>query len=98
MNKFIPLDKRSKKEQKKFHSMQRHDWNGLNPATRITPNGKGYDRNKIKDEERKRNCRSFEHEPAVFYIKLFCMFKYLKSQARCQIIQHEIDHCNRILL
>ena len=68
MDRFIPLNKKSKKEQKKFHSMQRKDWNGLNPMTRTVPNGKGYDRNKVKDGYRK-NSREFRaDEPAVFYL------------------------------
>lgn len=56
MDKFIPLDKRSKKEQKRFHAMQRSTWNGLNPVTRTVPNGKGYDRKKLKLQD-KRNSR-----------------------------------------
>ena len=33
MDRYVPLSKKSKKEQKKFHDMQRSTWNGLNPAT-----------------------------------------------------------------
>ena len=44
MDKYVPLSKKSKKEQKKFHAMQRKTWNGLNPVTRTVPNGKAYDR------------------------------------------------------
>ena len=29
MDKYVPLSKKSKKEQKKFHAMQRKTWNGL---------------------------------------------------------------------
>ncbi|MBQ9031058.1 MAG: hypothetical protein IJ106_06350 [Parasporobacterium sp.] len=66
MDKYIPLSKKSKKEQKKYHEMQRHTWNGLNPVTRTVPNGKGYDRNKLKNIDR-RNGREFRNdEPAVF--------------------------------
>ena len=68
MDRFVPLGKKSKKEQKKFHAMQRQTWNGLNPVTRTVPNGKGYDRNRLKDEARK-NSRDFRNdEPAVFVI------------------------------
>jgi len=68
MNKYIPLNKKSKKEQKKFHAAQRRSWNGLNPVTRTVPNGKGYNRNRVKDEARK-NSRDFRNEePAVFYL------------------------------
>ena len=30
--KLIPLNKQSKKEQKKYHTRSRRDWNGLKPA------------------------------------------------------------------
>ena len=66
MDRYVPLNKKSKKEQKKFHDMQRSTWNGLNPATRTQPNGKGYDRNKLIQRDL-RNSRKFETEgPAVF--------------------------------
>ena len=39
MDRYVPLSKKSKKEQKKFHAMQRSTWNGLNPVTRTVPNG-----------------------------------------------------------
>jgi len=46
--KFVPLEKRSKKQQKEFHSMQRKDWGNLNPATRKVPNTKAYNRKKAR--------------------------------------------------
>ena len=67
MDKFIPLNKKSKKEQKKYYSKQRRTW-GMNPVTRAVPNGRGYDRNKLKDAERK-NSRKDYNNPAV----LFCL-------------------------
>ena len=33
--KLIPLNKQSKKEQKKYHARRRCDWNGLKPSTRV---------------------------------------------------------------
>lgn len=66
MRKYVPINKRSKREQKEFYSAQRNTWNGLNPVTRTVPNGKGYDRNKLKDEIRKRNIRTYEKDPGVF--------------------------------
>lgn len=41
--KFVPLEKRSKKEQKAYHAQQRGSWNGVNPVTRVVPNKKVYD-------------------------------------------------------
>ena len=53
MNHFVPLEKRSKKEQKAYHEMQRRDWNGVNPVTRTMQDAKAYDRKKQKSELRK---------------------------------------------
>lgn len=36
--KFVPLEKRSKKEQKEAAKAQRGSWFGVNPVTRSTPN------------------------------------------------------------
>lgn len=50
-DKFIPKEKRSKKEQKAMNDAQRNVWT-RNPATRIKESAKKYDRNKAKREER----------------------------------------------
>ena len=34
MEKFIPLNKMSKKKQREFHRLSRKDWGGLSPVTR----------------------------------------------------------------
>ena len=46
--KFIPLEKQSIKEQKKYHARRRRDWNGLKPTTRIVTSKKVYDRKKLR--------------------------------------------------
>lgn len=61
MDRYVPLSKKSKKEQKKFHAMQRSTWNGLNPATRTVPNGKAYNRNRMKQQDRQ-NSRNYGNE------------------------------------
>lgn len=48
MKQMVPLKKQSKRAQKEYHARQRGSWNGLNPVTRVVPNGKAYDRNKEK--------------------------------------------------
>ena len=48
MKKYISLDKRSKKAQKKYYAGFRRTWDGVNPETRIMPNGKAYNRKKDK--------------------------------------------------
>lgn len=53
MEKFVPLEKRSKKEQKEFYNLQRRNWNGVNPMSIIIPDCKAYNRNKKKAVDRK---------------------------------------------
>lgn len=52
MKQFVPLHKQSKKAQKEHYAKQRGSWNGISPVTRTVPNGKAYDRNRIKRENR----------------------------------------------
>lgn len=40
MERFIPYEKLSKKEQKKLNSEKRGSWNGLSPVTRVVPDSK----------------------------------------------------------
>lgn len=68
MDRFVPLSKKSKKEQKKFHAMQRSTWNGLNPVTRTAPSGKAYNRKQLKQRDL-RQGRDFRDESTC----LFCL-------------------------
>ena len=54
--KYIPLAKRSKREQKEYHSTRRGSWGGVNPVTRKTDNAKIYSR-------KTRSGQRYEHEP-----------------------------------
>lgn len=49
----VPLDKRSKKEQRAYHARQRGSWYGLSPVTRTVPSRKAYDRNRLKQRDRR---------------------------------------------
>ncbi len=51
--KMIPLKKQSKRSQREYHAAQRGSWNGISPVTRIVASGKVYDRNRIKQENRR---------------------------------------------
>lgn len=53
MNRWVPMEKQSKKAQRKYHSRQRGSWNGLCPVTRTVPNKKAYDRNRMKNADRR---------------------------------------------
>ncbi len=46
--KYVPLDKQSKKDQRKYHARLRREWNGLKPVTRVVKSKKVYDRKKIQ--------------------------------------------------
>lgn len=48
MAQLVPLNKCSKKAQKEHHAKQRGSWYRVNPITRTAPNGKAYDRNRVK--------------------------------------------------
>ena len=52
MKQMIPLKKQSKKAQKEQHAKRRGSWYGICPITRTVPNGKAYDRNRVKQEDR----------------------------------------------
>ena len=59
--KYVPIEKQSKRKQKEFHAAQRRDWGGINPATQKVPNLKAYNRKKSK--------HGFDHEPCLdFFI------------------------------
>ena len=60
--KYVSLDKRSKRKQKEFHAMQRKSWGEINPFTRKTASDKVYNRKKSE--------RWYEHEPTFgFFVK-----------------------------
>ena len=53
--KYVPLEKRQKKQQREFYQQQRSGWGNLNPVTKKVPNKKAYDRKKARQWR--------EHEP-----------------------------------
>lgn len=53
MDKFIPINKKSKKARKEYYVKKRNTWGEFNPMTRTMPNGKGYNRKKMKQEDRR---------------------------------------------
>jgi len=65
--KFVPLEKQSKRQQKEYYSSRRKDWNGVNPVTKVMPNAKSYNR--------KKSGQRYEHEPPPGF--LYYPLKYL---------------------
>ena len=48
MEKYIPYEKLSKKEQRKLNAIKRSDWGGISPVTRRSENPKAYNRRKAQ--------------------------------------------------
>ena len=53
--KFVPLEKQSKRKRQEYYSTRRKDWGELNPVTRTVPSAKVYNR--------KKSGQRYEHEP-----------------------------------
>ena len=47
--KIVPLNKQSKKEQKKYYARSRRYWNGFKLTTRVVKSKKVYDRKKLQN-------------------------------------------------
>ena len=52
---YIPFEKRSKKEQRDLYSARRKNWGEISPVTRKAPNPKAY--------KRRKSGKRFENEP-----------------------------------
>ena len=63
MKKYVPLDKRSKKEQREYHSGRRRTWGEFNPVTRSVPSGKKYNRKKEKQRTGREIRNGFDAGP-----------------------------------
>ena len=48
MEKFIPFEKLSKKEQRRRNAQRRGSWQGISPVTRRAENPKAYNRRKAQ--------------------------------------------------
>jgi len=51
MEKFIPYEKRSKKEKRKLDLARRQTWGNLNPASRKPQNSRAYNRQRAKAQD-----------------------------------------------
>ena len=70
--KYIPLEKRSKREQREYHATRRGNWGEVNPVTRTTPNLKVY--------SRKKSGQRYEHEPIARIFYAYVMQVQLQHQ------------------
>ena len=68
MDKYVSLDKRSKKAQREYHAKQRRTWGELNPVTRSVPSGKTYNRKKEKQRIGKEFRNGFDADLFIFFV------------------------------
>ena len=73
MNKYVSLDKRSKKAQREYHAKQRRTWGELNPVTRSVPSRKTYNRKKEKQRIGKEFRNGFDAD--LFFRKLLTLLR-----------------------
>lgn len=62
MNRFVPLEKRSKRAQRQVYAARRGSWNGVNPVSKVIPSGKAYRRCKNRIDWDGEPPRSSRHE------------------------------------
>ena len=62
MNRFLPLEKRSKRAQRQAYAARRGSWNGVNPVSKVIPSGKAYRRCKNRIDWDGEPPRSSRHE------------------------------------
>ena len=88
MDKFIPISKQTKKQQKEYYSKHRNTWNGLNPVTRTVPNGKGYDRNKQKQDDRRSGSISYhENIYRIFFFRISTFMIYCTQYLVWEVVK-----------
>ena len=51
MEKYVPLEKRSKKEQRAYHALRRAAWGAISPITRRPENPRAYNRKKARSRK-----------------------------------------------
>lgn len=79
MKNFIPVDKMTKKQKKAYYAQMRGSWEGMNPATRTFPNGRGYDRKKLKQEDKRSGRLSHLHDENICRFSL-CLSCFVQPQ------------------
>ncbi|MCL2774175.1 MAG: hypothetical protein FWD71_12600 [Oscillospiraceae bacterium] len=69
--KFVPLEKQSKRKRKGYYASRRKTWGELNPVTRSTPNPRAYNRNKSRQR--------YDHEPppGFFYLSDSYLYNFI---------------------
>lgn len=77
MERYIPVDKLSKKQKKAYYAAKRGSWNGVNPVSRQVPSKKIYNRKQAK------HWRDEDALPVLYYDrKRRCMVRKIPTIQR----------------
>ena len=68
MKTYVPLNKRSKKAQREFHSRKRKTWGVTDPVTKSVPSKKTYNRKKEKQRIGRESGNGFD-AGFLFYVQ-----------------------------
>ena len=84
MERYIPVDKLSKKQKKAYYAAKRGSWNGVNPVSRQVPSKKIYNRKQAK------HWREEDALPVsfMFYKNALCGFQ---TQTTQRILVFDMD-------
>lgn len=74
MEKFIPYEKRSKKQKRALDRAKRGTWGECKPVTRMPANPKAYNRKKA------RRWRCDDH------LRAFCFFSFARKKPSCHFL------------
>ncbi|MDR1669057.1 MAG: hypothetical protein LBR76_03790 [Oscillospiraceae bacterium] len=84
--KFVPLEKRSKREQQAYHASRRGSWGGVNPVTKMSPNPKAYNR--------KKSGRRSESPPGFFSLT-YIVISSVNNSAALVCLSNIHTHTNK---
>ncbi len=76
MERYIPVDKLSKKQKKAYYAARRGSWNGVIPVSRQVPSKKIYNRKQAK------HWRDEDALPVFHHIKRRCMVRDIQTIQR----------------
>ena len=85
MKNFTPLEKQSKKLQRKHHLRKRKDWHGVNPATQKIESKKLYNRKRTRQGNDEHFNGGF-----CFYIFTFICFAVTSGMQGRHMPQHPV--------
>ena len=91
MVKYVPLNKRSKKAQREYHSGRRQTWGTTDPVTKSVPSKKTYNRKK----EKRKIGREFGNGFDAGFLMQRCRLQSIIDVIVCGLPIKEQEECSR---